>query len=263
MHSSSSNIQACSKSINQSYCKTNNKTNDSPPKQLVSNESVINSLLVPPRRRHFPLVWFLPPEALPLHLPLHLSQRQASTSCLWEQWCPKRRITTADELQRFLEIWNAFMQMYSTSDLTLKIRTKKSSWPSGCRAAHRPAGSSSGRPVFDALLFRFSYALCNKHVTQHHIQTQRSLKPDLWNKSENCICVLCLHQAFIAYNIVWYCENMQKKTAQFYSEAQTEQKYAIWCRCWYLCGQKVMKLADTHIKWYKYQSSLYISNNMS
>ncbi len=47
------------------------------------NESVLNSLLAPPppRRRHFPRVWFLPPEALPLHL----SRLQASTSCLWEQ----------------------------------------------------------------------------------------------------------------------------------------------------------------------------------
>ncbi len=32
------------------------------------------------------------------------------------------------------------------------------------------------------------------------------------------------HQAFMAH-IVWYSENMEEKTAQFYSETQTEQKY--------------------------------------
>ncbi len=34
-------------------------------------------------------------------------------------------------------------------------------------------------------------------------------------------------------HIVWL-ETMKEKTAQFYSETQTEQKNAIWCRCWYL-----------------------------
>ncbi len=33
------------------------------------------------------------------------------------------------------------------------------------------------------------------------------------------------------YDIVRIIEE-EKKTPQFYSEAQTEQKHAIWCRCW-------------------------------
>ncbi len=61
--------------------------------------------------------------------------------------------------------------------------------------------------------------------------------------------------------------NMEEKTPYFYSEAQTKQKYAIWCRGWYLYGQKDVynSIADTgtYIKLYKYQSSLYISNNMN
>ncbi len=74
--------------------------------------------------------------------------------------------------------------------------------------------------------------------------------------------VYLTHQAFLAY-LVWYSENMEEETAQFYSEVQTEQKYEIWCKCWYLCGQKsdeIMMLcnvnqwdlsnsiADTYIK---------------
>ncbi len=46
-----------------------------------------------------------------------------------------------------------------------------------------------------------------------------------------CFCWVSylIHQAFMAH-IVWYSEKW-RKTAQFYSETQTEQKYAIWCRC--------------------------------
>ncbi len=60
-----------------------------------------------------------------------------------------------------------------------------------------------------------------------------------------CICVYCwvsylIHQSIMA-QIIWYSDNMEGKPTQFYSETQTEQKYAIWCRCWYLYGQKVMK----------------------
>ncbi len=39
--------------------------------------------------------------------------------------------------------------------------------------------------------------------------------------------VLFDHQAFMAH-IVWYSENMEEKTAQFHSKAQTEQKWDQW-----------------------------------
>ncbi len=48
--------------------------------------------------------------------------------------------------------------------------------------------------------------------------------------------LLC--HAFMA-NIVWYSE-YGVKTAQFYSETQAEQKYAFWCRCWYLYDEVLM-----------------------
>ncbi len=52
-----------------------------------------------------------------------------------------------------------------------------------------------------------------------------------------CMCVFCwvsylIHQAFMAHK-VWYIENMElilkEEKTQFYSEAQTGQKYAILC----------------------------------
>ncbi len=63
-------------------------------------------------------------------------------------------------------------------------------------------------------------------------------------------------------SLVWYSENMRKIQL-------------ILCRCWCFNDQKVMKfwclqlineifisVKDAHIKWYKYQSSLYSSSNM-
>ncbi len=70
------------------------------------------------------------------------------------------------------------------------------------------------------------------------------VNPDIWNNRNYYNCFFfglrgyLIHQPFLAH-IVWYSENMKEKTARFYSETQTEQKYAIWCRGWYLYEQKV------------------------
>ncbi len=81
-----------------------------------------------------------------------------------------------------------------------------------------------------------------------------------------------MHQAFMAH-IVWYSENMEEKQLSFIQELKLSKNMNLlqmliflwWdpdaCNVnqWYLYNSA----ADTDIKWSKYQSSLYISNNMS
>ncbi len=63
-------------------------------------------------------------------------------------------------------------------------------------------------------------------------------------------------------HVVWY-ENMEliikEKKHLFYSEAQTEQKYAIYCRCCYLYGQMKFWACNVNGDIYAYELSLYIS----
>ncbi len=79
-------------------------------------------------------------------------------------------------------------------------------------------------------------------------------------------------------HMIWYSENMKEKTTPF-SKAQTEQKYCMQFgadadiymdKKWWnsdACNANQWDfyngIADTYIKWCKYQWSLCISNKMS
>lgn len=78
------------------------------------------------------------------------------------------------------------------------------------------------------------------------------LKPDIWKNSQKNIYFLMkqfikilkksdfwvqylIPEAFVIHSVY---ENMERKKT-FYSEDQTEKKYALCCSCWYLYSQKV------------------------
>jgi len=105
----------------------------------------------------------------------------------------------------------------------------------------------------------------------------KSLKPGIW-KVRNCIWMEQFSEKYhiILIRILWlivlwkYGAHLwRRKTPQFYSEAQTKLKYAMWCSFWYLWAKYKIKfwlkcsvaeyLHKMHRIYHNNTSCLYIS----